>query len=67
MRLSAAEAFDLRDENDQLRDRYGRNRFGQGCLLARRLVERGVPFVELALGGWDTYDNNFAQFKALCT
>jgi uncharacterized protein (DUF1501 family) len=66
MRLSAAAAFDLSDENDKLRDRYGRNRFGQGCLLARRLVERGVPFVEVALGGWDTHDNNFAQVKALC-
>jgi len=49
-----------------LRDAYGRNLFGQGCLLARRLVERGVPFVEVTLGGWDTHDNNFEQVKSLC-
>ncbi len=66
MRESAAKAFDLSDEEDALRDRYGRNRFGQGCLLARRLVERHVPFVEVTLGGWDTHDNNFAQVKTLC-
>ena len=66
MRESAAKAFDLSAEDDKLRDRYGRNRFGQGCLLARRLVERGVPFVEVGLGGWDTHDNNFAQVKSLC-
>jgi hypothetical protein len=67
MRESAARAFDLSDEKPALRDRYGRNRFGQGCLLARRLVERGVPFVEVTLGGWDTHDNNFNQVKALCS
>jgi hypothetical protein len=66
MRESAAKAFDLTDEKPELRDRYGRSRFGQGCLLARRLVERGVPFVEVVLGGWDTHDNNFAQVKNLC-
>jgi hypothetical protein len=66
MRPSAARAFDLAEEKPELRDRYGRNRFGQGCLLARRLVERGVPFVEVTLGGWDTHDNNFAQVKNLC-
>ena len=66
MRESAAKAFDLGDEPAALRDRYGRNRFGQGCLLARRLVERGVPFVEVSLGGWDTHDNNFRQVQQLC-
>lgn len=66
MRESAAKAFDLSEEDAKLRDRYGRNRFGQGCLLARRLVERDVPFVEVTLGGWDTHDNNFAQVKNLC-
>jgi hypothetical protein len=66
MRESAARAFDLSGEKPELRDRYGRNRFGQGCLLARRLVERGVPFVEVTLNGWDTHDNNFAQVKSLC-
>jgi hypothetical protein len=62
---SAAKSFNLDDEPAVLRDAYGRNRFGQGCLLARRLVERGVPFVEVSLGGWDTHDNNFAAVKTL--
>ena len=53
------------EEPAALRDAYGRNLFGQGCLLARRLVERGVPFVEVTLGGvddglgWDTHGDNF--------
>src|SRR5262245_42198865 len=66
MRESAARAFDLSEEKAALRDAYSRSRFGQGCLLARRLVERGVPFVEVALGGWDTHDNNFESVKTLC-
>jgi hypothetical protein len=64
-RVSAARAFDLSTEKDEVRDKYGKNLFGQGCLLARRLVERGVPFVEVTLGGWDTHDNNFEQVKTL--
>jgi uncharacterized protein (DUF1501 family) len=63
-RQAAARAFDLTQEPASLRDRYGRSLFGQGCLLARRLVERGVPFVEVTLGGWDTHDNNFEQVLA---
>jgi hypothetical protein len=73
MRTSAAKAFDLDEETGKLRDRYGRNLFGQGCLLARRLVERGVPFVEVTLNnapgapiGWDTHGRNFEQVKNLC-
>jgi uncharacterized protein (DUF1501 family) len=62
---AAARAFDLSEEKEALRDRYGRSLFGQGCLLARRLVERGVPFVEVTLGGWDTHDNNFEQVRSL--
>jgi uncharacterized protein (DUF1501 family) len=65
-RQAAAQAFDLSQEKDALRDRYGRGPFGQGCLLARRLVERGVPFVEVTLGGWDTHNDNFEQVKSLC-
>lgn len=64
-RPAAAQAFDLSSEKAALRDRYGRTPFGQGCLLARRLVERGVPFVEVTLNGWDTHDNNFEQVKTL--
>jgi uncharacterized protein (DUF1501 family) len=65
-RPEAARAFNLAEESDAVRARYGRGLFGQGCLLARRLVERGVPFVEVTLGGWDTHDNNFAQVQSLC-
>jgi hypothetical protein len=65
-REAAARAFDLSEEKDALRDRYGRGPFGQGCLLARRLVERGVPFVEVTLDGWDTHADNFDAVKALC-
>jgi uncharacterized protein (DUF1501 family) len=59
-------AFKLEEEPAKLRDAYGRNRFGQGCLLARRLVERGVSFVEVSLDGWDTHANNFEAVKTLC-
>jgi uncharacterized protein (DUF1501 family) len=65
-RQAAAQAFDLTAEPGPLREKYGRSLFGDGCLLARRLVERGVPFVEVTLGGWDTHDNNFEQVKSLC-
>jgi uncharacterized protein (DUF1501 family) len=58
-------AFRLEEEPAKLRDAYGRNRFGQGCLLARRLVERGVSFVEVTLDGWDTHQNNFETVKTL--
>ncbi|MCB1061810.1 MAG: DUF1501 domain-containing protein [Verrucomicrobiae bacterium] len=51
--------FDLNDEKDEVRDRYGRNGFGQGCLLAKRLVKGGVRFVEVTHGGWDTHVDNF--------
>lgn len=52
-------AFDLNGESKGIRDDYGRNSFGQGCLLARRLIENDVRFVEVTLGGWDTHSNNF--------
>jgi len=51
--------FDLATENAGLRDRYGRSTFGQSCLAARRLVERGVPFVTINYEGWDTHKENF--------
>ncbi len=54
-------AFDLAKETDKMRDAYGRTPFGAGCLLARRLVEAGVTFVEVDLGGWDTHDDNFTK------
>lgn len=58
-------AFDLSQERTSTRDRYGRNAFGQGCLLARRLVEAGVTFVEVDLNGWDTHQDNFSRSKSL--
>lgn len=54
-------AFDIADEKQTLRDRYGDDSFGRGCLLARRLVERGVTFVEVRSGNWDTHQDNFEQ------
>jgi hypothetical protein len=66
MKSASVKAFDLHEEPEKLRDRYGRNLFGQGCLLARRLVEKGVPFVEVTLDGWDTHQQNFAGVKNLC-
>lgn len=72
MDSSAAKAFDLSEEPPGVRDAYGRGRFGQGCLMARRLIESGVSFVEVTLGnvgdnafGWDTHQNNFPQVKNL--
>ena len=74
MSSGAAKAFDLTQEPASTRDAYGRGRFGQGCLMARRLIEAGVSFVEVTLGsvgndifGWDTHQNNFTQVKALST
>jgi len=58
-------AFDLAQEKDAVRERYGKSAFGQGCLLARRLVEAGVTFVEVELNGWDTHDDNFERVKKL--
>jgi hypothetical protein len=51
--------FDLTQEKDAIRDRYGRNTFGQSCLMARRLVERGVPYVTINYKGWDTHKQHF--------
>lgn len=60
----AAEAFDLSQEDPRLRERYGNFSGGQGCLLARRLVEAGVTFVTVLSGGeWDTHVDNFNRLK----
>lgn len=59
----AKKAFDLAKEDPKLRDSYGRNSFGQSCLLARRLVEAGVRFVTVSFGGWDTHAQNFTSLK----
>src|SRR5207302_1095459 len=52
-------AFDLAQESQSLRERYGKTAFAQGVLAARRLVEAGVRFVTISLGGWDTHGRNF--------
>ncbi|MBI1344871.1 DUF1501 domain-containing protein [bacterium] len=71
MNSREADAFQLSKETVEDRDRYGRGAFGQGCLLARRLVERGVSFVEVSLGtssggvGWDTHVDGFNSIKTL--
>jgi hypothetical protein len=75
-----AKVFDLSQEEDALRDRYGRatlpatapstltaprTKFGQSCLVARRLVERGVPYITINYPGWDTHKDNFVEMKRL--
>ena len=74
MKSASVEAFELEREDAAVREAYGQNPFGQGCLLARRLVERGVPFVEVSLNsiaggagpGWDTHADNFKAVGDLC-
>ncbi len=65
MRPEAARVFDLGGEPAKLRDAYGRTPFGQGCLLARRLIEAGAAFVEVGLEGWDTHNQNFERVPRL--
>lgn len=72
MSHDVVKAFNLADEPNDVREAYGRGRFGQGCLLARRLIEQGVPFVEVTLGaaadnavGWDTHQGNFPAVQRL--
>jgi uncharacterized protein (DUF1501 family) len=75
MRSSGAAAFKLDTEPAAVREKYGKTQFGQSCLLARRLIERGVPFVEVTMSdanggsgpGWDTHQNNFDAIKPLCS
>jgi hypothetical protein len=59
-------AFDITREPAEMRAAYGESDFAAGCILARRLVEAGVPFVEVSLGNWDTHQNNAEGCKRLC-
>jgi hypothetical protein len=59
----AGKLFDLSREPAELRDRYGRNTFGQSCLMARRLVEKGVPYVTINYKGWDTHKQHFQAMR----
>ena len=55
--------FDIKDESQQIRDAYGNNQFGQGCLLARRLVQSGARFVEVSYGGWDMHQDLYSRLS----
>lgn len=63
MKSTDLEAFDLTKEDEITREMYGDNNFGQGCLLARRLVETGVRYVEVQLGGWDMHNDVFGNME----
>ncbi len=64
METPKLEAFDLSTETEATRRAYGDTDFGRGCLVARRLVERGVKFVEVVLDGWDTHQDNFERTRS---
>jgi uncharacterized protein (DUF1501 family) len=66
MQTAAGDAFDVRREPIRLREAYGTSEFARGCLLARRLVERGVRFVQLSLGGWDHHARINDELKKKC-
>lgn len=66
MRSNKAKAFDISQEPAAVREKYGKNRFGEGCLLARRLLEADVRYVEVGLEGWDTHFENNDQIRKLC-
>ncbi len=55
--------FDLSEEKDEIREQYGRNTFGQSCLMARRLVEHGVPYITINYKGWDTHKQHFEAMR----
>jgi hypothetical protein len=58
-----AKIFDLSTEPEEIRNMYGRNTFGQSCLVARRLIEKGVVYVTINYPGWDTHSNHFQQMR----
>ena len=63
MKSRQIEALDLDREDRKTRDRYGESKFGQGCLMARRLIQTGVTFVEVGLDGWDTHNDTFDKHQ----
>jgi uncharacterized protein (DUF1501 family) len=66
VRSPKMDGFDIAKEPQEVKDAYGSTQFGQACLLARRLIETGVTFVEVAMGGWDTHQDNFNKTRNLC-
>lgn len=67
MSSSELTAFDISKEREEVREFYGNNRFGQGCLLARRLVEHGIRFVEVEYGGWDHHNDIYDRIPDMLT
>ncbi len=67
VRSPQTEVFTLDSEPESLKSAYGHNNFGRGCLLARRLIEQGVPFVEVRTNGWDTHQDNFQKVPELAS
>ena len=65
MQSKDLEAFDISKESKKLKDAYGNNEFGQSCLLARRLAEKGVPFIEVSQSGWDHHGALYEGFKEI--
>ena len=63
--MASDHLFDLERESTEARDRYGRTPFGEQCLLARRLIEAGVPVVKVARGFWDSHHDNFESHREL--
>jgi hypothetical protein len=59
----AGQVFNLSTEKEELRQRYGRTKFGQSCLAARRLIEQGAKYITINDGGWDTHKNHFASMR----
>ena len=66
MNSADIQAFDISREPEHIHEMYGMSNFGQGCLLARRLIENRVRYVEVTRGGWDTHDDNFTRVEENC-
>jgi hypothetical protein len=66
MRSPLAKAFEIKQEPEAIQKKYGESDFGRGCLMARRLIESGVKFIEVTLDGWDTHVDNFSGVRNLC-
>jgi len=67
MKSKSVEAFDLKKEDAAKIKKYGDNNFGKACLIARRLVEKGVRFVEVSMGGWDNHNEAFQALPGMCS
>jgi hypothetical protein len=63
--MASEQLFDVTKESDAMRDKYGRTQFGEQCLIARRLIEAGVPFVRVARAWWDSHGQNFETHQEM--